>query len=390
MNRIRLKGTYALIKLDNIVHNYRQACGLTGDRVSISCVVKSDAYGHGEKQVVKALLEEGLKTICVATIFEGIRLRQNFPNIEILILGYTPKHLVDQVSHYRLIQAISTIEEAYNLNQQGPSLVHLMINTGMNRLGFTVDQIDFIKQVYQFANIKVCGIFTHLHSGDHMDKTSSLNQYNKYLDLIEKLELAGLNPGRKHVCNSAGIIDLEDMHEDMVRQGIMLYGLYPSDFVSRDKVDLMEAMELHSYIASIRTIKKGQGVSYGHTYMAEKDTKLAVVNMGYSDGVFRLLSNQGQVIISGQKRPIIGNICMNMFMVDITGMDHVCVEDEVILFGGDDKSYISIDEVARKTGTISYEVVCRTGYSVPRVYLKNNKIIEVEEDLLIERRIDVS
>jgi alanine racemase len=176
------------------------------------------------------------------------------------------------------------------------------------------------------------------------------------------------------------------MHLDMVREGIMLYGLYPSNEVSKESIKLKECMEFKSYIASISELKKGEGISYGHTFIAQKDMKIATINLGYSDGLFRSLGNKGEVIINDQRRSIVGRICMNMFMVDIMDMEDVSVEDEVIIFGKSENNFISIDEVALKAGTISYEIVCRTGYSVPRVYIKNGEIIEIESDLIVEKR----
>jgi len=382
MNRIKLKGAYACINLDNIVHNYKEACSFAGPGVNVACVVKSDAYGHGEQQVVRALMEVGLKTICVSTMIEAIRLREAFDDIEILILGYTPGFLAPKATEYRIIQTISTVEEAEGLNESGPVKVHIKVNTGMNRLGFNIDQGHLIERVSQLPNIEIVGIFTHLHSSDSSDKTLAEGQYKKYCKLLNELEAKGVELGTRHVTNSGGIIDLPHMHEKMVREGIMLYGMYPSTHVNHKDIRLKEAMSYHTYIASLHDVKAGDGVSYGHTYHAPKDMTVATLNIGYSDGVFRHLSNKGEVIVGGERRPIVGRVCMNMIMVDVTGLD-VSVEDDVVLFGSSGDQFISIDEVADWVGTISYEVTCRTGYSVPRVFMRHGQVIEVENDLLI-------
>jgi alanine racemase len=382
MTQLKLKGTYASINLDSIIHNYMEACRLTGGDVTVSCVVKSDAYGHGENQVVEVLVENGLSIICVSTMQEALRLRARFPQIDILILGYTPKFLLNKVEQYNLIQTISTIEEALALDSLGKVKVHIKVNTGMNRLGFSMDNLDEIASIYRLKNIQVLGMFTHLHSSDEVAPT--LVQFEKFERILREMEDREIEVGTRHVCNSGGIIAFEQMHLDMVREGIMLYGLYPSKKISRDTVNLKECMELHSFIARIINIKKGEGISYGHDFIAPYDMRIATVNLGYSDGVFRNLGNKGDVIIHNQRRPIVGRVCMNMFMVDITGMDDVDVEDEVIVFGKSENQFISIEEVAEWAGTISYEVICRTGYSTPRVYFKNGKVIGVEQESLIE------
>ncbi len=384
MGRSKLTGAYASINLDHIIHNFREASKWVGEDVTVTCVVKSDAYGHGEEQVVQALVDNGETIVCVSTMIEALRLRKKFHDLDILILGYTPSHLADKASKYNLIQTISTLEEAQRMNTLGKTKVHIKVNTGMNRLGFDAEDVDLIAEVSRMESIQVCGIFTHLHSSDSADRSSTEEQFDKFSKLLNELSKRQIDVGVRHICNSGGIINHPHMHLDMVRQGISLYGLYPSKETSREHVHLKECMEFRSYIASIQDVKKGEGISYGHTYIADKDMTIAVVNLGYSDGVFRHLSNVGEVIICDERRPIVGRVCMNMFMVDITGMDGVAVEDEVILFGKSDNQFISIDEVADWVGTISYEVTCRTGYSVPRIYIRNNDIFKIEENLIIE------
>jgi len=384
MKQPNLKGTYASINLDHIAHNYNEACKLVGSAVMVSCVVKSDAYGHGERQVTKALVENGLSVICVGTINEALRIRRLFHEIDILILGYTSKFLADKISENNLIQSISTIEEALALDAIGPAKVHIKVNTGMNRLGFSIYSADEITAISRLKNINICGIFTHLHSSGSKSKAPSLQQFEIFEQLLSELNDKDINVGTRHVCNSGGIISFKKMHLDMVREGIMLYGLYPSKAISRDYVHLKECMELRSFIAQIIEVKKGEGISYSHTFIAPCDMKIATVGLGYGDGVFRHISNKGEVIINDQRRPIVGTVCMNLIMVDVTGMYGINVEDEVILFGRSENQFISIDEVADWAGTISYDVICRTGYSVPRVYYKNDRIIECEETLLIE------
>ena len=384
MDGYKLTGAYASINLDHIIHNYREACKWVGSDVTVTCVVKSDAYGHGEAQVVRALVDDGLQIVCVSTMIEALRLRRLFPDVEILILGYTLSHLAPKAAEHDLIQTVSTLEEAQRLNAVGPTKVHIKVNTGMNRLGFNAEDADGIEAVSRMENIDICGIYSHLHSSDSGDHASTKAQYAKFQILLCELDKRGVDVGTRHICNSGGIINHPSMHMDMVRQGISLYGLYPSKETRRDGVDLKECMEFRSYIANIHEVKKGEGISYGHTFIADRDMTVAVVNLGYSDGVFRHLSNVGVVIIGDERRSIVGRVCMNMFMVDITGMEGVKIEDEVIIFGRSRSQFISIDEVADWVGTISYEVTCRTGYSVPRVFIQNNEIVYIEENLIIK------
>lgn len=390
MNKIKLKGAYVRINLDYIVHNYKEVSVWTEKDVIVTCVVKSDAYGHGEKQVVNVLVENGITIVCVSTMIEALRIRNNFPLIDILLLGYTPSFLAIKAFENNIIQTISTIEEAQRLNKLGKTKVHININTGMNRLGFSVKIFDLILDVSRMENIKICGIFTHLHSSDSKDSSSTEKQFQVFNELLLKLEEKQVDVGLRHVCNSGGIINYQHMHLDMVRQGISLYGLYPSKEIKRDTVCLKECMEFRSYIACIFKVRKGEGISYDHTFIANKDMTIATVNLGYSSGLFRQLSNVGEVIIGDERRRIVGRICMDMFMVDITGLNSAAVEDDVILFGRSNNQFISIDEVATWANTISYEVICRVGYSVPRVYVKNNKIIEIEENLIIEHSKNLS
>ena len=387
MDRSKLKGSYAYINLDHIVQNYMEVLRWVGEDVTVSCVVKSDAYGHGEEQVVRALVKSGATIVSVSTMIEALRIRKLFPVLDILILGYTPSFLAIEASENNIIQAISTMEEARRLNELGKTKVHINVNTGMNRLGFDAENADIIVKISRMKNIEICGIFTHLHSSDSADGLSTDMQFRKFNKLIDALKKQNVSVGVRHICNSGGIINNRHMHLDMVRQGISLYGLYPSKKMSRDGVRLKECMEFRSYIAGILEVKKGEGVSYGHTFIADRDMTIATVNLGYSDGLFRNLSNVGEVIIGNERRKIVGRVCMNMFMVDITGMDNVAVEDDVIIFGRSDSQFISIDEVAAWAGTISYEIICRTGYSVPRVYVQNDKIIKIEDYHIAEHRV---
>lgn len=381
--RTKPLGTYAIINLDHIVHNYLEISKWTGDDVTVSCVVKSDAYGHGELPVVQALVVHGVQFICVSTVIEGVRLRKQYPDLEILILGYTPVHAANSLIEYNLIQSIGTWEEAQRYNTLGDIRVHLNINTGMNRLGLDAADVEMINQIYHLKHIHVEGIYTHLHSSDGIDPSLTENQFQLFQSLLRTLRDRGISTGTCHICNSGGAIRYPHMHMDMVRLGISLYGLYPSHQMKKSPIQLKECMELHSYVARIHQLPQGQGISYGHTYIADRNMQVATVNLGYSDGVFRQLSNVGEVLIQGQRCKIIGRVCMNMIMVDVTGMENVAVEDEVVLFGRQGDSMISIDEVADWAGTISYDVVCRTGYSVPRIYLHNGEIVQMETDAIL-------
>lgn len=384
---------WAEINLDNLAHNMRETRRVTNKKSKVTAVIKADGYGHGAVAIGKVLLENGADRFAVATLSEAIQLRTSFPNIEIMILGYTPLTLAEEVIQNTIIQTIYSIEQANEFSKIAVSLnkkiiVHIKLDTGMNRLGMqTTDETmtQTIKTILEISKLKglvLEGIFTHFAVADEVDKKYTMQQVEKYNHVVNELEKKGLYIPIKHVSNSAAIIDLPELNFDMVRAGIMLYGLYPSKSVGHDIIDLKEVMSLKAIVSQVKYLDAGSGVGYGLKHTCEKKSTIATLPIGYADGYTRMLSGKAKVMINGVKVPVVGNICMDQCTIDVTGFD-VNIGDEVVLFGGNDSNGISIDSVAGLLNTINNEIVCMLDKRVPRVYIKNDKIVDAKDYVLI-------
>lgn len=383
-----LRPVWAEINLDNLAHNMREVKRVVKEGIMITAVIKADGYGHGAVQIGKTLLENGADRFAVATLSEAIQLRKSYKDIPILILGYTPDDSAQLVVEYNIIQTIYTYEQAVAYSKKAQELdsevkIHIKIDTGMSRLGMRADEetIKVIKEISRLPNIVIEGLFTHFAVADEFEKEFTYEQAEKFNFVCNSLEKEDVNIPIKHVSNSAAIIDLPEMNYNMVRAGIMLYGLYPSREVDTKKVSLREVMSLKVKISYVKEIEKGTGVSYGLLYKADKKTKIATLPIGYADGYSRLLTGKAKALVKGKKVPVIGRICMDQCMIEVTGLD-VNVGDEVILFGNDGNNNIAIDEIAESLNTINYEVVCMISKRVPRVYVKNNDIVDVMDNVL--------
>jgi alanine racemase len=306
-----------------------------------------------------------------------------------MVLGYTPCELAADVIENNIIQTIYNLEEAKAFSNKAIELnkdltVHIKIDTGMNRLGMQDNEktIDEILEISKLDGLVIEGIFTHFAMADELDKEFTIEQVEKYNNIVSILEDRGLSIPIKHVSNSAAIIDLPQFNMDMVRAGIMLYGLYPSKYVSHNNVKLKEVMTLKAKISQVKEIDEGFGVSYGLKYKCTKKTLVATLPIGYADGFTRMLTGKASVVVQGKKVPIIGNICMDQCIIDVTGLD-VKIGDEVVLFGGNDSQGISIDSVSDLLNTINYEIVCMVDKRVPRVYIKDDKFVYAKDYLQI-------
>ena len=380
----KIRPAYAEINLDHLIHNMREIRRLTGTESQVMAVIKADGYGHGATKIAQVLLDNGADTLAVAVLDEAIELRQAGFKVPIFVLGYTQVERAEEVVEYDLEQSIYSVEVANALSkaaiaQKKTVLVHVKIDTGMGRIGLQADNdtIEIIKDIYKLPNLKIKGIFTHFAAADEVDKTYTQTQFDKFSWICTKLEEQGIQIEIKHCGNSATIIDLPDMHLNMVRAGIMLYGLAPSEDVMLNKLDLKEVMSLKVRITHVKEIEVGQSVSYGRKFIADKKATIASLPIGYADGYTRLLSGKAEALVKGQRVPIIGRICMDQCMIDVTGILDVKVGDEVVLFGKQGEGFISIDEVAKKLGTINYEIVCMISRRIPRVYVKNGEVVEV-------------
>lgn len=377
---------HAVIDLDAICHNIKEVKRVIGPDVKVMPVIKADGYGHGAVPIAKALNEIGADAFAVAIIEEGITLRKNGITQPIVILGYTSEYQYSSLIQYEIQPTVFCYEMAESLSKIAAALgqnakIHIKLDTGMNRIGFkpTRESLEIVKKISKLPNIKIEGIFTHFACADEADKTSAKKQKAEYDKFIGWLSEEEIEIPVKHVSNSASIIDMKDWRMDMVRSGIITYGLYPSEEVSKDVLDLRPAMSLKTHIVYIKEVGPGEGVSYNHTFVTKRNTKIATIPVGYADGYPRALSSKGRVLIRGQYAPIIGRICMDQFMVDVTDIPDVSVMDEVTLVGVDGENRISVEEVANGAGSFNYEFVCGVSKRVPRVYMQNGKIKEAIE-----------
>lgn len=379
---------WAEINLDNLAHNMREIRKLTKKDAMVTAVIKADGYGHGAVEIGKTLLENGADRFAVATLSEAIQLRRAYKDIPILILGYTPVVGAEKIVENDIIQAIYNYDQAVEfsnvaVNMKKEVVFHIKLDTGMSRIGFKASDaaVEEIVKISKLPNVKIEGVFTHFAVADEVDKTYTMGQVKKYNYVCDELEKRGIQVAVKHVSNSASIIDIPELNYNMVRAGIILYGLYPSDDVMKDRINLKEVMSLKAELSHVKDLEKGIGISYGLTYTTERDSVIGTMPIGYADGFTRLYSGKAMGIVNGEKRPIVGRICMDQCMIDLTGLS-AKVGDEVILFGSDGKNTISIDDVAAYVGTINYEVVCMIDKRVPRVYTKDGKVVKVRDYVL--------
>lgn len=375
----------AVINLDAIAHNFEAMRGNLARETKMIAVVKADGYGHGAAAI--AHLIEGYSYIwgfAVATVEEALSLRAQKITKPILILGSIFEEDYEKIVENELRPAVFKISTAKALvreaQRQGKTIhIHLALDTGMTRIGYAdvPDNIEEIKRLSELSNLEVEGLFTHFARADEKDKKPALRQLDRYLKFAALLEEAGVNIPLRHCANSAGIIQMPEAQLNTVRAGITIYGIYPSNEIQRDTIKLEPAMELKSHISYIKTVEPGVPVSYGGTYTTNRHTKIATIPVGYADGYCRGLSNKGWVLIRGQRAPVLGRICMDQFMVDVTEIPHVKENDEVTLFGRDGDEYLSVEELGEISGRFSYEFVCEISKRVPRVYKKDG--IEVGE-----------
>ncbi|HOA33204.1 MAG TPA: alanine racemase [Clostridiales bacterium] len=369
------------VDLDALHHNLNEAKRVSKG-AKILAVVKADGYGHGAVEIAKELHEEA-DYFGVALIDEALQLRRNGVTKPILILGYTSPTQYETLIEADITQAIFSREAARQLSDTAVRMgkkakIHVVVDTGMSRIGFppTEESVETIKWINTLPGLFVEGIFSHFALADSKDKTVDKMQLKRFGFVLDGLEREGIHIPIKHISNSAAVID-SDYSFDMVRCGIMLYGMYPSDEVDKTKVSLKPVMSLKSSVIQVKTLPPGEGVSYGHTFVTTRETRIATVSAGYGDGYPRALSSKGRVIINGQYAPIIGRVCMDIFMVDISHIDGVKVEDPVILIGRDGDKEITAEEVGALADTFNYEIVCSVSRRVPRIYLKNS--VEVGE-----------
>ncbi len=376
----------ANINLDAVCNNINEIRQVIKPGTKIMAVIKADGYGHGASHIAAALNDIGVEAFAIAILEEGVDLRRRGIEKPLLILGYTPKEQYADLVKYDISQTVFEYSMAEEISKQAVKQgkngkIHIKLETGMNRIGFpdTADSIDTIVRISQLPNIHIEGVFTHFSAADETDKSSAHKQLERYSDFVRKLEERGIVIPMKHMSNSGGIIDLPEADYDMVRSGIITYGLYPSTQVNRDRIKLMPAMELKSRVVYVKEIGPNEGISYGSTYITKEKTRVATVSVGYGDGYPRALSNEGRVLIHGEYAPILGRICMDQFMVDVSHIDNVYQGDIVTLVGKDGDKEITVEEVADLAGTFNYEFICGIGKRIPRVYYQHGKIVDCSD-----------
>lgn len=379
---------WAEIDLRAIAYNVQALRRITRPGARLMAVVKANGYGHGAVPVARCALENGADLLGVARINEGIELRKAGLAAPILILGYTPPALAEKLMTFDLTAAVSSYAAAAGLARaaaaRGKKIeVHLKVDTGMGRLGLlptgedatptsSVRREPLVQQVnsiFRLSGLQVTGIFTHLATADRADKSYARQQLQKFTDILDRLSRAGMQFSVRHAANSAALIDLPESHFDLVRPGIALYGLYPSDEVHKKRVHLQPAMALKARIVQLKSVGAGFKVSYGITHETPRPTTIATVPVGYADGLNRRLSSRGCMLVGGQRASIIGRICMDLTMVDVGAIAGVNLEDEVVIFGRQGAASITADEIAATLNTINYEVVSTIAARVPRIYL---------------------
>lgn len=366
---------WAEVDLGAVAHNVREIRRITAKNAAVMAVVKANAYGHGAAAVSKAALEGGAGWLGVARVSEGAELRAAGIEAPVLVLGYTPPQAVATALRLNLSLTAYTLDMAVTAAGVAASLgvkarLHFKVDTGMGRLGWLPEKkaVQEILKAAGLPGVEAEGIYTHFAAADARDKTYTLLQLEKFLTLVRQLEKAGLEFPLRHAANSAAIMEVPDSHLDLVRAGIALYGLYPSDEVDRSKVGLKPALSLKARVAHVKEVPAGFAVSYGCTYVTSRPTVIATLPLGYADGYSRLLSSKGEVLLGGQRVPVVGRVCMDQIMVDAGRVPGVRPGDEAVLIGRQGGGEISADEVARWIGTINYEVTCMVSGRVPRVY----------------------
>lgn len=378
-----LRPVWAEVDLDKLAHNMREIRRVSKSE-DIIAVIKADGYGHGALDIAPTLLENGATKIAVAVLNEAVELRRGGIEQSIMVLGFTPPSLIDMLLRYDIEQTVYSYDLAREISvlakkKNKLAKIHIALDTGMGRIGFLPNE-ESLEEVYKISklpNIIIEGLFSHFSSADEDCKDYTNMQLDKYNTFYNKLVEKGVNVNLRHIANSAAIIDMPESHFEAVRPGIILYGYYPSDEVFKNKIDLKPVMSLKTNIVHIKKLPEGEYISYGRKFKTSRESIIATLPVGYADGYTRLLFNKAKVIVNGNFVPVIGRICMDQCMVDVTDIPNVKLGDEVILMGQQGDLEFTADHIAELIGTINYEITCMISKRVPRVYLKGGKVVKI-------------
>lgn len=374
---------YAKINLDAISYNMEQMEQRLGGDTQLIAVVKTDGYGHGAIPIAELLEQiDYVWGYATASLDEAMVLREAGIEKPILVLGCVfPDQYEDMVRHH-IRAAVYTKDMAFEMAETAKrvgetALLHMKIDTGMGRIGFPVceESAEIIQEISQLDGAKIEGMFTHFAKADEKDKRFTQEQHKKFLWMQQQMEERHVQIPYYDCDNSAGIIDFPELKHDLARAGIAMYGMYPSEEVDQQALSLKPALELVSHVSFVKEVEPGTPISYGGTFVAPKKMKVATIPVGYGDGYPRSLSNCGDVLIRGKRAKILGRVCMDQFMVDVTGIPEVAFMDQVTLVGRDGQEHISVEELSQLSGRFPYEFVCCLSKRIPRVYTKNGKVI---------------
>nr|WP_302598773.1 alanine racemase [uncultured Cellulosilyticum sp.] len=366
----------AEVSISAIKHNYKEIRKHIPKYTEMMAIIKADAYGHGALKIASILQQEGVNRFAVAIAKEGEELRKNGITSPILVLGYTPRADIKTLIQNDLTQTVFSYEMAKYISDEAVKLnktvnIHIKVDTGMGRIGFLScpQSIEEVLKISKLPHINMEGIFTHFSTADEEDVSYTKEQWSIFEGFLKELHEVGIDLPIIHAANSAAIMCHGYADLNVVRPGIILYGYYPSTYLKGKILNLQPAMTLKTQVVHVKELPEGNYVGYGRKYYTHQKTKIATIPIGYADGYSRRLSNKGRVLIRGQYAPIVGNICMDQFMVDVTHIKDVSVEDEVVVFGAQGENNIPIEEIAEILGTINYEVMCMIGKRVPRIYV---------------------
>lgn len=367
---------YAEIDLDAIRYNKEQLKKRIGKEGQITAVIKADGYGHGAIPVAKIFESDpDVWGYATAAVEEALELRTAGIKKSILVLGCIFPDQYEEAIEQELCATIFSKEMAWDMAKVAQNLkktvkYHIKIDTGMGRLGFpaTQETVEQIVELSKLPNVEIEGMYTHFAKADEADKTYTNMQYERFLWMKQQMEKQGVNIPRYHCDNSAGIIEFPNWKHDLVRAGIALYGLYPSDEINRNAITLRPALDLISHVSFVKDVEPGTFISYGGTFEAKKRMRIATIPVGYGDGYARSLSNKGEVLIHGKRAKILGRICMDQFMVDVTEIPEVQFMDRVVLIGKDGEEEITVEELSNLSGRFPYEFICCLGKRIPRIY----------------------
>ena len=373
----KLRPAWVEVNREKAIHNFLEVRRAVGPDRKICAVVKADSYGMGSMELSKMYLENGVDMFAVAVIGEAFELREEIKDKDILVLGFTSEEFYEDAIENDITLTIYNYDHAVRLNEAAKKLnkkakIHIKVETGMNRLGFlpTVDNADKIADIAKMENIKIEGAFSHQAKADERDKTTAHMQADRFIKFMEMLEERNVEIPIKHIANSATIIEMPEYYFDMVRPGIILSGFYPSDEVDTEKYIFKICVTLKAKVANVKTIDAGEGVGYGHLYRTDKPVVVGTIPLGYADGYSRLLSNKGYVIVKGVKCPILGKVCMDQFMVDLSNVDDPQIGDIAIIYGDGTDGAMTAEDVANMRGTISYEVLTNLAVRrLPKIYV---------------------